>query len=146
MKNPPKDGPPVARRAFSGRDVGTGPARSSYPRREDDATGFITEQHLAQADETFPGILASFAALATKPRTFLDLVVLFEGAARNTAPEPDHGQEPSSPAPKPTWRRSTTSTAPEPRAISTARRRSAALSTLPSMRTPCAPFGDTVSR
>lgn len=41
-------------------------------------SGFITEQHLAQAEEAFPGIRRFFESLSCKPRTFLDLVALFE--------------------------------------------------------------------
>ena len=40
--------------------------------------GFITEQDLEQAEEVFPGIVRFFDSLARKPRTFLDLVRLFE--------------------------------------------------------------------
>jgi hypothetical protein len=40
--------------------------------------GFITDVHLAQADEVFPGIRRFFASLANKPRTFLELVSEFE--------------------------------------------------------------------
>ena len=40
--------------------------------------GFITERDLDQADHEFPGIAAYFAALADKPRTFLELVAEFD--------------------------------------------------------------------
>ena len=40
--------------------------------------GFITERHLEQADEAFPGIVRFYESLARKPRTFLELVSLFE--------------------------------------------------------------------
>ena len=40
--------------------------------------GFITERDLKQADEEFPGILGFFEALASKPRTFLDLLSMFQ--------------------------------------------------------------------
>jgi hypothetical protein len=40
--------------------------------------GFITEQNLEEAEQTFPGITRFFASLSPKPRTFLDLVRLFE--------------------------------------------------------------------
>jgi hypothetical protein len=40
--------------------------------------GFITEQHLAQAEEEFPGISDYFEACTCKPRTFLELVARFE--------------------------------------------------------------------
>jgi hypothetical protein len=39
--------------------------------------GFITEQHLAQAEEEFPGIVRFFQSLTRKPRTFLELVTLY---------------------------------------------------------------------
>jgi hypothetical protein len=40
--------------------------------------GFITERHLQQAEEEFPGIAGFFAALVPKPRTFLDLLLAFQ--------------------------------------------------------------------
>ena len=40
--------------------------------------GLITERHLAEAEESFPGIVRFFEALTRKPRTFLELLVLFE--------------------------------------------------------------------
>ena len=40
--------------------------------------GFITERDLYQADEAFPGIVRFFATLSPKPRTFLELVTLYE--------------------------------------------------------------------
>jgi hypothetical protein len=40
--------------------------------------GFITEQHLAEAEEEFPGITQFFAGCTCKPRTFLELVAQFE--------------------------------------------------------------------
>ena len=40
--------------------------------------GYITERNLQQADEAFPGIVAFFEALSPKPRTFLELVSLYE--------------------------------------------------------------------
>jgi hypothetical protein len=40
--------------------------------------GFITEQHLSEAEEEFPGISRFFEACTCKPRTFLELVALFE--------------------------------------------------------------------
>lgn len=45
--------------------------------------GWITERHLAQAEEAFPGIARFFASLNPKPRTFLELVVLFERQRRD---------------------------------------------------------------
>jgi hypothetical protein len=47
--------------------------------------GFITERDLTQADEAFPGIARFFESLPRKPRTFLDLVTLFEHWG-----DPDH--------------------------------------------------------
>jgi hypothetical protein len=43
-----------------------------------DMVGFITERDLGQAEREFPGITRFFAALTRKPRTFLDLVSLFQ--------------------------------------------------------------------
>ena len=40
--------------------------------------GFITERDLDLAEEAFPGIARFFASLPRKPRTFLDLVSMFE--------------------------------------------------------------------
>ncbi len=40
--------------------------------------GFITERDLTEAEEAFPGIGCFFEALTQKPRTFLELVRLFE--------------------------------------------------------------------
>jgi hypothetical protein len=40
--------------------------------------GFITEQHLEQADESFPGIGKLFEALPRKPRTFLELLAIYQ--------------------------------------------------------------------
>lgn len=40
--------------------------------------GFITEQNLLEAEEAFPGISTFFARCPCKPRTFLELVALFE--------------------------------------------------------------------
>ena len=40
--------------------------------------GFITERDLAQAEEAFPGIIRFFDSLSRKPRTFLELVRLFD--------------------------------------------------------------------
>jgi hypothetical protein len=40
--------------------------------------GFITERNLDEAEEAFPGINRFFAALPRKPRTFLDLVSLYD--------------------------------------------------------------------
>lgn len=40
--------------------------------------GFITERELGRAEETFPGIERFLESLPDKPRTFLELVVLFE--------------------------------------------------------------------
>ena len=40
--------------------------------------GVITERDLDEAEEAFPGISRFFEALDVKPRTFLELVRLFE--------------------------------------------------------------------
>lgn len=40
--------------------------------------GVVTERDLALAEEAFPGISRFFEALTDKPRTFLELVRLFE--------------------------------------------------------------------
>jgi hypothetical protein len=40
--------------------------------------GMITERDLEQADQAFPGILRFFESLSRKPRTFLQLVALFQ--------------------------------------------------------------------
>ncbi len=40
--------------------------------------GFITERDLEQAEQEFPGIARFFESLTRKPRTFLDLVAMFE--------------------------------------------------------------------
>jgi hypothetical protein len=40
--------------------------------------GYITERDLQQADESFPGIAELFESLPSKPRTFLDLLAIFE--------------------------------------------------------------------
>ena len=40
--------------------------------------GFITERELDQAEEAFPGIVRFFEQLTRKPRTFLELMALFE--------------------------------------------------------------------
>jgi hypothetical protein len=58
-----------------------GPHSSSFRRRSrGDATmvGLITERDLEQADEAFPGIVRFFESLSLKPRTFLQLVALFQ--------------------------------------------------------------------
>ena len=43
--------------------------------------GFITERELIEADEAFPGIKRFFESLRRKPRTFLNLVALYEKLA-----------------------------------------------------------------
>jgi len=47
--------------------------------------GLITERNLEEAEETFPGICRFFEALTRKPRTFLELLVLFERSRRRAA-------------------------------------------------------------
>jgi hypothetical protein len=44
--------------------------------------GFITERELIEADEAFPGIKRFFESLRRKPRTFLNLVAMYERLAR----------------------------------------------------------------
>jgi hypothetical protein len=52
--------------------------RRLYRRSDNAMQGFITERELTQADQEFPGIAQFFAALAVKPRTFLELVARFD--------------------------------------------------------------------
>jgi len=40
-------------------------------------SGFIKEKNFDECEEAFPGIVAFYNTLATKPRTFLDLVASF---------------------------------------------------------------------
>jgi hypothetical protein len=40
--------------------------------------GFITERELIEADEAFPGIKRFFESLRRKPRTFLNLMAIYE--------------------------------------------------------------------
>jgi hypothetical protein len=40
--------------------------------------GFITERDLDEAEVAFPGILRFYESLPRKPRTFLDLMALFQ--------------------------------------------------------------------
>ena len=40
--------------------------------------GRITEQHLSEAEKTFPGIMEMYSELASKPATFLQLVWIYE--------------------------------------------------------------------
>ena len=42
--------------------------------------GRITEEHLSEADETFPGIALMYRTLEDKPATFLQLLWLYESA------------------------------------------------------------------
>jgi len=42
--------------------------------------GRITEKHLGQAENTFPGIAELYRTLDDKPATFLQLVWLYEAA------------------------------------------------------------------
>ena len=48
--------------------------------------GFITERHLGEAEEAFPGITRFFFSLSRKPRTFLELVAWFERARPAASP------------------------------------------------------------
>jgi hypothetical protein len=48
--------------------------------------GRITEEHLVEAEKTFPGIGAMYSELKDKPLTFLQLVWLYESLlARDAA-------------------------------------------------------------
>ena len=40
--------------------------------------GRITEEHLSEAEKTFPGIIEIYEGLVTKPATFLQLVWIYE--------------------------------------------------------------------
>jgi len=40
--------------------------------------GRITEQHLSEAEKSFPGIIDIYDGLSTKPVTFLQLVWIYE--------------------------------------------------------------------
>jgi hypothetical protein len=44
---------------------------------EGSMSGLVTERDLEEADTEFPGIVALYARLVEKPRTFLDLVRLY---------------------------------------------------------------------
>ena len=50
--------------------------------------GFITERHLKEAEEAFPGITRFFQTVAPKPRTFLELLYRFEGGFAPSRPAP----------------------------------------------------------
>ena len=54
--------------------------------------GYITDAELPAADEEFPGISNFFATLANKPRTFLQLVALYQHWC-------DENRAPAEPAP-----------------------------------------------
>lgn len=45
-----------------------------------DVVGRITENDLSEAEKSFPGIIAIYQGLETKPLTFLQLVYLYEVA------------------------------------------------------------------
>ena len=40
--------------------------------------GRITEEHLSEAEKTFPGIIEMYCGLERKPATFLQLVWIYE--------------------------------------------------------------------
>lgn len=42
--------------------------------------GRITEEHLSEAEKTFPGIMVMYSQLSRKPATFLQLVWMYEAA------------------------------------------------------------------
>jgi hypothetical protein len=46
--------------------------------------GFITEQHLAEAEKEFPGISRFFAECPQKPKTFLQLVWEFRATNKRS--------------------------------------------------------------
>jgi len=50
--------------------------------------GFITERDLKQADEAFPGIARFFETLEEKPKTFLELVSVYEHWSAPHEPHP----------------------------------------------------------
>jgi hypothetical protein len=39
--------------------------------------GFVTDRHMDEAEAAFPGIVAFYATLENKPKTFLNLMALF---------------------------------------------------------------------
>jgi hypothetical protein len=41
-------------------------------------SGFITEKNFAECEQEFPGIVGFYRSLSDKPRTFLELVFLYE--------------------------------------------------------------------
>ena len=50
--------------------------------------GRITEEHLSEAEKTFPGIVAKYLGMRDKPRTFLHLLWAYESelaAGSNTS-------------------------------------------------------------
>jgi hypothetical protein len=47
--------------------------------------GYITEANFAECEEAFPGIVAFYARLQPKPRTFLELVHAFVQAVDERA-------------------------------------------------------------
>ncbi len=44
--------------------------------------GRITEEHLSEAEKTFPGIIEIYEGLDAKPMTFLQLVWIYEVALK----------------------------------------------------------------
>jgi hypothetical protein len=40
--------------------------------------GYITEKDFAECEQEFPGIVSFYRTLAVKPRTFLELVYVYE--------------------------------------------------------------------
>jgi len=86
----------LGRRAEIKNNVGPATVRSSFRHwngRSRTMVGFITERHLKEAEEAFPGITRFFQTLAPKPRTFLELVSRFEGgfASPTFDPRPARG-------------------------------------------------------
>jgi hypothetical protein len=62
--------------------------------------GFITDTELSQAELEFPGIARLFGMLRVKPRTFLDLVALYDSWTHAPAPETARTAADSSTAPR----------------------------------------------
>ena len=54
-------------------------------------SGRITEQHLNEAEKTWPGICEMYEGLETKPATFLQLVWIYETTMARMAGVPALG-------------------------------------------------------
>ena len=76
-----------------GRPVDLHGPRSSYWWAGDTTmVGFITERHLGQAEEAFPGIVRFFESMPRKPGTFLELLALFQRRCQAAQDNPPHRQ------------------------------------------------------